>query len=131
MSGFTDEDLAMYATSAWVDKVGSVAPNELAAMVAEDPSIVTALVGALRFERARHDECKALRDRMLPIAVAALMLRITPEVAIRTNGAAEVEHPSWATSYTALVRAIDAAMDAVDGYDLLMAAAVRRLRDTK
>lgn len=52
MSEFSDEQLAAFATPAWVDGVASVPLDEMAIMVAEDPSVMTTLIGALRHARA-------------------------------------------------------------------------------
>lgn len=48
---YSDAQMAKFATPRWVDSIGSVPPEEMAMMVAEDPSIILALVGALRFAR--------------------------------------------------------------------------------
>ncbi len=43
---------AAFCTPGWVDRVAQVPLDEMAVMVAEDPSVITALIGALRHERA-------------------------------------------------------------------------------
>lgn len=47
----TDEELARFATPGWVDGIAKVPIAEVATMIAEDPSIVSALIGALRHAR--------------------------------------------------------------------------------
>lgn len=47
-----DAKLAAFATPGWVDGVAAVPLAEVAVMVAEDPSVLTALIGAVRHARA-------------------------------------------------------------------------------
>ncbi len=62
MAEYTDEQLAAFATPRWVDNVAAVPLNEAAVMIAEDPSVLTALVGAVRHARARVAELERERD---------------------------------------------------------------------
>ena len=52
MTEFTDKEMADFATPTWVDGVASTPIDEMAIMVAEDPSVLTTLIGALRHARA-------------------------------------------------------------------------------
>ena len=54
-----DEEAARFATDAWVKRVADVPLDEVPVMVLEDPSVVSALVGALRHERRRRDDLLA------------------------------------------------------------------------
>lgn len=58
----TDAELAKFATPCWVDSVATVPLDEAAVMIAEDPSVLTALVGALRHARTERDEWKRLAE---------------------------------------------------------------------
>jgi hypothetical protein len=53
---FSDEEMAKFVTGTWLKQVGDVPIDEVAVMVCEDPSVVTALVGALRHARKERDE---------------------------------------------------------------------------
>ena len=46
-----DAKMAGFATDRWVDSVARVPLEEMGLMVAEDPSVLTTLVGALRYAR--------------------------------------------------------------------------------
>ncbi len=48
---FTDAQLAAFAKPTWVNSVAEVPLDEMALMVAEDPSVMTTLIGALRHAR--------------------------------------------------------------------------------
>ncbi len=65
---FTDEELAGFATPRWVENVAAVPLNEAAAMITEDPSVLTALVGAVRHARARVAELERERDEYFQVA---------------------------------------------------------------
>lgn len=54
-SAMTDKQLAAFATPIWVDAVAATPLDEVAIMVAEDPSVLTALIGALRDARAMSE----------------------------------------------------------------------------
>jgi hypothetical protein len=58
----SDARLTAFATPTWVDSVASVPIDEVAVMVAEDPSVLTALVGALRHERAELARIRPVFD---------------------------------------------------------------------
>jgi hypothetical protein len=51
----SDEEMAKFVTGTWLKQVGDVPIDEVAVMVCEDPSVVTALVGALRHARKQLD----------------------------------------------------------------------------
>lgn len=103
----TDAELAGFATARWVENVGAVPAEEIPAMVCEDPSIVTCLVGALRHARAERDA--ALR---MPEQVSSWLLdrarhhekrqvecmEAMRDTADRQLAEDEVEH-GWASSY--------------------------------
>ncbi len=59
-----DEQLARFATDGWVDGVAAVPIAEVSTMVAEDPTVVSALIGALRYARARHQAALELAARI-------------------------------------------------------------------
>ena len=46
-----DAKMASYATDRWVESVARVPVEQMALMIAEDPSVMTALIGALRYAR--------------------------------------------------------------------------------
>ncbi len=83
MADLTDEQLAAFATPQWVDSVAAVPLDEMAVMVAEDPSVMTALIGALRHARGechgrRFDPNLVAENRELRAAL------------VRARGAAQV-----------------------------------------
>lgn len=50
-----DEEAAKFVTPGWLKRVGDVPIDDVAAMVCEDPSVVSALIGALRHARKQLD----------------------------------------------------------------------------
>ncbi len=59
-----DDEAAKFVTDGWLKRVADVPIDEVPAMVCEDPSIVTALIGALRHERkCRRDEQMSADDK--------------------------------------------------------------------
>lgn len=66
----TDEQLAGFVTPKWLESVAAVPADEIAAMVCEDPSVVVALIGALRHARAGLGE--SLQKRIVWVPVIAI-----------------------------------------------------------
>lgn len=75
-----DAELAAFATPGWVANVAAVPPEEMATMVAEDPSIVTALIGALRHARLERDAARAeVRERDKKLAAIAPIISVVDD----------------------------------------------------
>lgn len=64
-----DEEMAKFVTPGWLKRVGDVPIDEVAVMVCEDPSVVSALVGALRYAR-KQLEPKPLTEAQIVGALA-------------------------------------------------------------
>lgn len=78
--GYTDAKLAAFATTKWLDGVAAVPLAEMAIMVAEDPSVMATLIGALRHARTAAPllarECERLQELALDRWEEAEELRI-------------------------------------------------------
>jgi hypothetical protein len=78
---YTDEKLAKFATPTWIDSVAAVPLDEAAVMIAEDPSVLTTLIGAVRFTRAALAETTitdlVLRKLLLEACEIGLDLAVT------------------------------------------------------